>query len=656
MMKEVAVQVQKDHLERITKVGKPIYALAELAWNGLDADATEVRVALDRNKITGLEAIRVADNGHGISIDEAETGFKNLGGSWKQSALKSKSGRLLHGKAGEGRFRAFALGERVIWDTTTVKDDEVSRQRIIGTRLGLGRFTIEDAKVTPKRRTGTEVTIENPLKNFVSLDGERAVQEFTQEFALYLREYPDVTIWYDGTRIDPAAAIARSQRYEMPLFTLRNFQTVEAALEVIEWKTQTERQLVLCDRNGFALSRKAPGIQAPGYSFTAYVRSDYFRELAKDNSLELDELHPDLRGLLDAAKAKLKEHFRKRAAEDAAGLVEEWKKENVYPYAGAPADILEETERQVFDVLALNLNEYLPEFDKSPVKTRRLSFRLLKQALVENPETLQRIFQDVLDLPKEKQEEFAELLHRTSLASIVSASKLIADRLDFLAGLECLIFDKKQELRERDQLHRLLAENTWVFGEEFNLSVDERSLDQVLQKHLALLGKRIDDDIPVLRTDGSVGRVDLMLSRRIPQPRDDEREHLVIELKRPSQPLTAAIATQIESYALAVATDERFRDTNTRWIFYAISNEVDEHVRRRGRQPNRPEGIIYVDEEFRITVWAKTWAQIFQQCRGRLEFFRKALQFSADGDAGLAYLRKTHEKYLPSSAKDGGAA
>jgi hypothetical protein len=395
-------------------------------------------------------------------------------------------------------------------------------------------------------------------------------------------------------------------------------------------------------------------------SFTAYLKSDLIRELDRQDALALEDLHPDLRKLLEPAREKLREHFRKRAAEAAVNRVEEWKRQEIYPYQGEPKSLLETTERQVFDVVALNITEYLPEFGQSDVRGQKLSMRLLKQAIEQSPRDVQRIIEDVLGLPREKQQELAELLEKTTLTAIINSSKVVADRLNFIAGLAMLVFnpESKAQLRERTQLHRILAENTWLFGEQFSLSVDDQSLTEVLRKHLSILGREPATLDQVYRLDGSKGIVDLMLSRRIPQPRAEEREHLVIELKRPSQRVDSAVAQQIKDYAFSVADDERFRDTKTRWVFWAISNEVDRSVQRETRQRNRPEGLLYDDGEGRTTVWAKSWGEVIEECRGRLEFFQKHLEYTADQESALAYLRKVHEKYLPPLLKQdrGGAA
>jgi hypothetical protein len=50
----------------------------------------------------------------------------------------------------------------------------------------------------------------------------------------------------------------------------------------------------------------------------------------------------------------------------------------------------------------------------------------------------------------------------------------------------------------------------------------------------------------------------MLLSRRIQLGRPDEFEHLVVELKRPSQKIDGNVAQQIQRYAAAVGKDERF--------------------------------------------------------------------------------------------------
>ena len=649
--KTFEIQVQDDHLERIAQTRKPILALAELIWNAVDADATNIDVNLVDDDLHGLQAIKVADNGHGIPYADAEELFSRLGGSWKQSRLHSiEKKRILHGKEGRGRFRAFSLGRVVDWDVRAADlSSTLQRYRISMIKDHLRRVEISDvSRVTDGVGRGVTVTVSEPEKEFRSLRGDTALDDLSQIFALYLRQYPTVKISYNGTMIDPRSVEELSINYELPEIETTDGRELSASLEIVEWRINAQRRLFFCDANGFPLDEASPSIHAPGFEFTAYLKSDYFAELLASNMLDLANMDAAVNHCLSAAKEVMREHFRKRAAEKAAGLVEEWRKEKIYPYEGEPASVVEKAEREVFNVLALNVNTYLPEFSTSDDKTKRFQFHLLRQAVEHAPSDLARIVNEVLDLPTEKRQELAELLDRTTLSAIISASRLVADRLEFIRGLDTLVFDSefKDRVRERAQLHRIVAENSWMFGEQYHLSVDDQSLTEVLKKHIETMGREVEIDVPVKRADGSRGIVDLMFSRSIQLAGAEDREHLIVELKRPNVKINANVAAQIESYAFTVADDERFRSVPAKWVFWAVSNDLDEVVARKVSQKDRPNGILFQDEEQRITIWVKTWSQVINDCRARLRFFEEKLNYTPDRDSSLEHLNSTYHKYL----------
>jgi hypothetical protein len=558
--KTLDIQVQDDHLERIASTRKPILAIAELIWNSLDADATKVAVSLSRNPMDdGVATVEVTDDGHSIPYLDAEELFTKLGGSWKQKKRRThEKGRLLHGKEGRGRFRAFALGRVVDWNLCYRLNGDLRTYSVAMIKDQMRKVSITDENPAPQGAyRGSVVRISEVHKSFQSLLGQEALEELNLIFALYLRQYPDVEINYSGQKVDPGGIQDASK-----VFRLSNVQSkedgreFEVALEIVEWKVETPRKLYYCSAEGFPLDETVPGVQAPGFQFTAYLKSEYFSKLLENNTLDLSALDPTIEQLLVQAKETMRAYFRERAAEKAAGLVEEWKDADIYPYKGMPQNPVEEVERQVFNVVALNVNSYLPEFDIAPERTKRFQMRLLRQAIERSPADLALILEEVLGLPEEKRQELAQLLERTTLSAIISASKVVADRLEFLRGLKTLVFDPaiKHEVRERTQLHRVIADNTWMFGEQYHLSVDDESLTEVLKKHLELQSREVEIDVPVLRQDGKRGIVDLMLSKNVAKLGDEEREHLVVELKRPDVAIDADVATQIEKYAFAVAS------------------------------------------------------------------------------------------------------
>jgi hypothetical protein len=651
--RRISVQVADDHLQKLAASKRAIDALSELVWNSLDADASIVTIDIIENGLSGIDQLVVKDNGCGFSPSDLDNAFTNLGNSWKKREIYTRmSRRILHGKEGQGRFKALSLGGTVKWRTTwrDPANGALHSHLIMMSRHDLRIASIEEIdEHFPK--PGTSVCISDVDRKQSSFIGAENTERFAEDFSLYLLDYPGISLSYLGVAIDPQKQISNRQEYQSTFEY--DGESYQCSLSIIEWNLAKQRALMLCRNDAFTLRRLKPGIQAPGFSFTAYLKSDFLEKMQAEGYIAVEDMHPGLHGLLGQTREVLRSHFRRRMAELAKSQVEQWKENNIYPYKDEPTNEVAKSERQVFDILALNVSEYAPGFNSSDAKIQALSFRLLREAIEESPDSVQKIIAEVLELPQEKSEQLARLLDKTSLSSIINSSKEVADRLDFLRGLEVLLFEAeaKQKVLERRHLHRILAKHTWLFGEEFSLSVDDQSLDTVLAKHLELIRcepEVVDTSHNVTLLDGSHGIVDLMLSRRIPQPRSEEREHLVIELKRPSQKLTDKVLTQIKNYAFAVADDERFRDTATKWHFMAICNEMDKSVERQARNKDRPFGLIYDDDTIDMKIWVKTWAQVIDACKGRLHFFQQRLEYDSTRSDAMEYLNELYSSYLPS--------
>jgi hypothetical protein len=655
-MNRIAIEAKRDFLERLSST-TPIKAVAELIWNGLDANAGQVSVRLEVNPLDGLETIRVTDTGFGINHDHVQALFGGLGDSWKKQKVR-QAGRALHGKNGQGRFKAFALGNRVEWNTVYDSPTGRMRYQVFGRAEALTDLEYSDPTPAAGDPTGTEVVVSGIQKSLGSLQRDNARQELAKLFAVYLSQYPDLRLDYDGVRVDPTELQSGRKDFLLDEITLTDGRTAQAMVSIIEWQMKADRVLHLCDADGVSLHEKDLGskVRAPGFEFTAYVKCDHFRELDQAGLLALEELHPDVAKIVDAARQAVKAHFRRRLSERQSQTVERWKREQIYPFENkASLNPVEEAERQVFDILAVNVEAYLPAFEEADLKSKRFMFRLLAQAVQDSPDSVQRIITELLNLKKEEQDALAELLEVTSLSNIITSAKTVANRLDFLTALENLLFDRatKKQLRERDQLHKILENESWLFDEEFALSGSEKTLEEVLQLHLGQLRDPAETE-PVEREGGQQGRVDLMFSRLV-APRHDERDHLVVELKRPSQPINSKILTQVESYALAVANDPRFLKEKTRWRFVVVANEMDEHARRKATQKDRRRGLVFDDGELNIEVWAFEWTELITKARARLQFINESLRYEASRESARGYLERAHARFIPNLGPTAGA-
>jgi hypothetical protein len=240
-------------------------------------------------------------------------------------------------------------------------------------------------------------------------------------------------------------------------------------------------------------------------------------------------------------------------------------------------------------------------------------------------------------------DELAGLLRDVSLSAIINSARVVADRLLFLKGLEAILFDPepRRRLKERSQLHRLVAQNTWLFGDQFTLSVDDQSLTEVLRKHKKLLDEDIVIDTPVRHVSQERGIVDLMLSKASRRHRANSLSHLVVELKAPRVKIDADEVSQIERYAASVMADERFRNVDVQWQFWAIGDELGTFAKFRLA---RDDGEIMRNDN--VSVFLKTWAQMIDENRARLQFFQEKLAYQVDKGASLDHLQANYGQYL----------
>jgi len=641
-MRRLTVSVGQDHLLRLVR--SPRQGLFELVWNALDADATKIRITLDQDTLGAIQSIRVEDDGTGITAEQAERQFDKLGNSWKHVARISDAGRPFHGQLGRGRWAAFGIGQEARWDSRAVHvTGEVQGLKIHGSRNSLASFDYDGPVVAADQQTGTTVTVASLLPNaqkyFQSTD---PFVDLTTEFATYVENY-DIEIDYDGSIIDPQSMQLGSTELliEVPTAIPKRVE-----LRIIEWNQAVNRSLYFIDSNGAILHAMKPGIQAPTFDFTAYAKWAGARD--RQAELALEDMAPEpIPDVIKAIKKAMRKHFADRDKNQRATLVNAWKKEDSYPYKVEPVTEVERAERELFDVVAVTAAKSLNPME---VRERKLSFALIQQGLSQNPQAVRVILRDVLDMPDRKLKELTALLERTSLSSVVSMAKTVADRMDFVRGLEHLVFEKqtKKKLLERSQLHKILANETWILREEYALSTNDETLTSALRDHLGEFGAEgvaMEDalDSEVLDAEGKRVVVDLILSSVVPQS-VRSREHVVIELKRPTVHINASGLLQANKYAVAVKNDPRFEKVDVKWEFWIVGDQITDDANNLLDD----QGIFAMSgKEGNIPVRAVTWAQIIEDAKHRLKFVERALEIRPSTESGIEYLKSHYPEFLP---------
>ncbi len=649
MSKIIDISVEKDHIESLTK-SNGINAVSELLWNSLDADADEIHVEYKPTILGGYEYIKIIDNGHGLTYEKAQDVFSRLGGSEKKIITQSPKGRQYHGKEGKGRYKGLALGDLVKFTSNFQTNGNVSEFTITLDRNQLSRTEISDLKQKPKGETKTGFKVEINNINFKNAENALKIEnrkEIEEKFASYWVSYPQFKIFFNKNELEFASLIKNSDLIEVNAEV--GELTYKFTIKILEWNFEnSKKKTYLCTKDGIPYIDTNLGIRS-SIPISVFIQSIYIEKLHRENLLNMYETDETLLGIFKFAKDFAREYVRKRLHEYSKEFIDELKQKGLYPYKEPAENIIEQSKRQVFDIVALQINEFLPAFNEQDDRNKKLTLKLVSEALENDSKNLRKILSDVIELPVEKIDDLADLLESTSLSSIIDAMTEIKNRLNFLNGLEQIIYDKdlNKNILERRHLHKIIIKETWIFGDEYTYGVDDLTLKNVLKSYLKDCLKREDFESEIESEDNSELQTipDVCLWQQYSLG-SAGKENLVIELKRPNLDAGFEEKTQIESYATKVANDNRFPKGKTRWKFLLVTKDFKDEIKPLLTQRNRKYGHIHEGENF--DVFILSWGDIISESRFRHEFIKDKLNLNLeDNKEGLNYLRNKYKQYLP---------
>ncbi|MDR1700920.1 MAG: ATP-binding protein, partial [Lachnoclostridium sp.] len=645
MGKTIDVQITPEHIDRNAKAS-PKEAIKELLWNSCDADATFIGVSFEYNyfnKQDGeIESITVRDNGHGIKYEDVEMLFGLYGRSNKTYSDKSPKGRIYHGKQGHGRYKSFSIGTFVKWESIYMDEDNKKyRFFIYFDHANKMKYTCSDKEFMPdSTATGVIVTISGIMQSVSVLSNkEIMIEEIMYAFASYLLAYKELVINYDGVNINPAQHIKNS--VEFPIVAEHEGKNENATSKIILWKDGLGRNqtMFICGLSG--ATYESVQINTKGHPITVYLLSGLFDEMSQNNILAFGEANPLYSSFVSQSKKILREYINEKYHNDAVVEVKNVKSSDIYPYQGVPKDKIDDAERQYFDLIAVEINSVIPSFRNSSLEAKKLTYRLIREAVKTNPDSLTMILTEVFRLSVEQQEELAKLLDYTTLPAIINMTQEISNRLLFIHALEQMVYNRDvgSHIKERTQFHKILLEELWVFGEKYTLGASDVSLRNVLRKYLKYLDREdLVPDIPVDAASDVTLIPDLCLWKQYPI-HGERIENLVIELKRPTKTLGKKELDQIEGYAYAIADDTLFPKENTKWNFLLLGMDFDKYVERKLHDKKNGDGNYYNSDDGHISISVYKWNKIIQENKLRFDFLKSKLDYTmTESDQALEYL------------------
>ena len=187
----------------------------------------------------------------------------------------------------------------------------------------------------------------------------------------------------------------------------------------------------------------------------------------------------------------------------------------------------------------------------------------------------------VNDVNADHLEELKRQLENYGLENILGTIKEIEKRLGTIKCLKKIFNDDFKDYSEKD-IQKIIEQNYWLFGEEYNLMVgseedDFNKLRRIYcEKVLKLKPKQYEDK------NYSKRKVDLFVCSVTPEGK--RKKHLIVEIKKPALSLTKEHYRQIEDYKDEISKIPEFNTKEIHsWnhilLYRNISKEHANHFR-----------------------------------------------------------------------------
>lgn len=615
-------------------------AIAEYIWNGFDAGATCVEIRYHANALGGVDDLWIIDNGSGIDYETLPQTFGAFLDSNKKQSFQRTS--EVRGRKGKGRFCYNVISGGASW-STKYKDKEgnLKQYEIKIFSSNRAEYETSEPEAVPTnviQATGTAVHFLEMRSNLVEddLTKDSFCDFLSSEFAwfLVLNESKGYSIKIENWELDFRKLIGETEEQTIVIGEHKfkcNF---------IRWtrKIGDKYYYYLMNSNLQEVCKVLTSFNNKSTTFhhSLYVTSSYFNNffISKDPSPRFDgsvdqsdetykTLQKKLRGYL--AK-KEKEYIR---AVGATELIAQYERDGVLPkftndsYGQQRKKDLVEAIQGIYTVQ--------PKiFLKLSTEQRKTMVGFLNLLLDSNERNnVIRIIEDVVHLTPEEREELANTLRATTLSRINSAITLVKNRLLVIEGLKQLVYELEPFTNERDHIQKIIEENYWLFGEQYNLvSADKPFTTSLLEYTYVLDGQAEKGDFTA--EDGR-RRPDIFISQSQSLPSFSYttflEENIIVELKRPSVVIGKEQFRQIEDYRDIILKEPKFQSQRRKWTFIVVGKEVDTFIKEQYKSfadKNRPL-LVHYQENFEI--YAITWDDVFLTFEHRENFILEKLKF-----------------------------
>lgn len=620
--------INDDHTMASYINGSSFEALTQIIHNSLDADASLVKISVKRNVLGAIERVRVIDNGSGIkqpNKDNPMDPFLRRGYSEKKCGQTNIFNRNYHGKNGEGRFKSYALGAQVEWIS---KRADGTSCKIMGNYAEPQKFRyINDCDASAIQFSqGTIFTAYANDRDIKLPEHDKLKSELERHFITIVDD-ERISIYLDEDKLSASEHIDESDTVTL------NIPYTDVEVKTVIWKQSSvdNNRLFWCDHSYNILKEDKLENTTKKTNCSLYIASKRVEAEKNKNTLELLTSNHDFAEIERCARETKDAFLLKQSRLRSYDIINKLKEEKIYPYSDT-ASSSDQVARSLYDKIIVKINEKKPNVLKA-TETRQFIVTTVKVLLEREPEHFANILQKLLNLTAEETGEFSNLLEETDLSSIIKTSTMVSNRLKFLQALRLLVYgDISKKVKERSQLHKMVAKEAWIFGEEYNLKASDKTFNNTILE----IRKSIPNFCGEDEVEGGGKIPDLFFTSK--QYYVDRPWALIVELKRPKVSIGDDEVQQIKNYYNIVKKRAEF--SNWKIDFIVISSDVNQDV-WEGEVKDKRTGLLRYSEDNPLKkIYIKRWADILDQNECSYKNLKQSLDLDVDQNDGAQYIKE----------------
>ncbi|MFT3823685.1 MAG: ATP-binding protein [Chitinophagaceae bacterium] len=656
--------------ELLTKYTDTFIALKELINNSIQAAAKKINIEVvyTENILckSGIQEVIISDDGHGVAYSDFDKKILEIGTTAK------KSGQ------GIGRFSSFQIGELMHIETVAYDESKKGYSKTLfsidttdfrDAQFEQTEFKVDYEYLKKKVNPYYKVTIQNLYHNIQNKPAKRNLISYNflkENVNQSLFENYPFEIFNDKVRFSVNGVELRRDDFLIDLPTKKVLKYIDklGVSHDVKFYFYNIKSTLNKVKVFFRINNS--GIKSVAHEFTyssdwytpdlgtwfIYLESDFLNSDLFRN-LDIESLgEEEIKKLKEQIKITINDFFKVRNKKFEKFLIS-LESDKFYPYKEElPASKSQEI---IFKKIAYLIEEEHSLLKKDN-KIRTFLYPLLDKTISNGD--IEYIFRHILQMSGDGVQKFRSLLNKTEIEDVVHFASLVSNKLDFLNFLHELTYGKiSNYLKERSQLHKIIENELWIFGENYNGTPhlwSDRKIGKILQelrdRHFNYTPSVEDDNL--IKVEGKPNDItDLFfLNEKIND--SNEREIMIIELKAPRCAISEKELNQIERYAFTIEEHAGMPNEKVKYKLLLISSKMTKYSKSKvkSRRDSFPDHPFLYDKktEKNIEIYVMEWSELIEQNKRKLGYLSNHLKIkdtSVNEKFEAEYLDLISEKF-----------